>query len=177
MASHAVVEALREKVREAIERTEHLIGMAPGERLGWRPRMAEEGTAVADLGHVIGHLLTCMAGFCAAFYAAFPEKLASLQELRKMKVDHFCSPEEAKKQIGVYAAAIEEGFARCGEEDLGRKVKTVFVPKGETLMTILLGNLEHLMNHKYQLFFYLKMMGVEVGTEDLYKLRGSAGED
>jgi hypothetical protein len=52
-------------------------------------------------------------------------------------------------------------------------VPTVFVPGGEALMTILLGNLEHLINHKYQLFFYLKMLGVPVGTGDLYRLRGA----
>ncbi|HEV3038281.1 MAG TPA: hypothetical protein VHA33_10940 [Candidatus Angelobacter sp.] len=42
-------------------------------------------------------------------------------------------------------------------------------------MTILLGNLEHLMNHKYQLFFYLKLLGIPAGTQDLYKLRGAPG--
>jgi hypothetical protein len=28
------------------------------------------------------------------------------------------------------------------------------------------------MNHKSQLFFYLKMLGVPVATADLYRLRG-----
>jgi hypothetical protein len=30
----------------------------------------------------------------------------------------------------------------------------------------------HLVNHKFQLFHYLKLMGVTVGTPDLYVLRG-----
>jgi hypothetical protein len=51
-------------------------------------------------------------------------------------------------------------------------VPTLFVPEGEALFTILLGNLEHLINHKYQLFVYLKMLGVRVTTPDLYRLRG-----
>jgi hypothetical protein len=34
----------------------------------------------------------------------------------------------------------------------------------------LLANLEHFINHKYQLFFYLKLLGVSVDTRDLYKL-------
>jgi hypothetical protein len=38
--------------------------------------------------------------------------------------------------------------------------------------TLLLGNLEHLINHKHQLFLYLKLMGVPVGTPDLYQFRG-----
>jgi len=178
MAGREVVEAVREKVRETIERTEHLIGMTPSGQLDWRPRIAgekqtdSEGQAI-DLGHLLGHLLTCVAGFCAGFQAAFPEKLGEMERLRGLSVDHSCTPEEAKKRIAIYAAAIEKAFACCREEDLGRRVKTVFVPEGETLMTLLLGNLEHLMNHKYQLFFYLKMLGVKAGTEDLYRLRGS----
>jgi hypothetical protein len=35
----------------------------------------------------------------------------------------------------------------------------VFVPQGEPLLTLLLGNLEHFINHKYQLFSYLKGKG------------------
>jgi len=34
-----------------------------------------------------------------------------------------------------------------------------------------LANLEHLMNHKYQLFIYLKLLGVVVRTGDLYRTR------
>ena len=51
-------------------------------------------------------------------------------------------------------------------------VPTVFAAEGETILRLLLTNLEHFINHKYQLFFYLKMMGVSVGTGDLYCLRG-----
>jgi hypothetical protein len=49
----------------------------------------------------------------------------------------------------------------------------VFVPEGEPLLTILLGNLEHLVNHKYQLFFHLKLAGVPVTSRDIYKWRGA----
>jgi hypothetical protein len=51
---------------------------------------------------------------------------------------------------------------------------TVFAT--ESVMTLLLGNLEHLINHKYQLFVYLKLLGVSVGTGDIYCWRGSAGD-
>jgi hypothetical protein len=40
-------------------------------------------------------------------------------------------------------------------------------------MTVMLGNLEHYINHKHQLFFYLKLLGVKVGTPDLYHFRGA----
>jgi hypothetical protein len=58
------------------------------------------------------------------------------------------------------------------DSDLGKRVPTVFVPDGEPLLTLLLGNLEHLINHKHQLFTYVKQMGIEVSTRDLYRFRG-----
>jgi hypothetical protein len=55
-----------------------------------------------------------------------------------------------------YMIHIEEGFALLTDADLARQIPTVFVPEGEALLTLLLGNLEHFINHKYQLFAYLK---------------------
>jgi hypothetical protein len=51
---------------------------------------------------------------------------------------------------------------------------TVFAA-AESLATLLLGNLEHLINHKYQLFVYLKILSVPVATADIYRWRGNAG--
>jgi hypothetical protein len=51
-------------------------------------------------------------------------------------------------------------------------IPSVFVPEGEALLTLLSGNLEHVINHKYQLFSYLRMLGVPLGTRDLYVFRG-----
>jgi hypothetical protein len=45
------------------------------------------------------------------------------------------------------------------------------VPAGQTLLTLLLGNLEHLINHKHQLFELLKRSGLKVDTADLYVLQ------
>ena len=58
------------------------------------------------------------------------------------------------------------------DSSLGKKVPTVFVKEGESLLTLLLGNLEHLVNHKHQLFMYLQLMGVQVKSIDLYQFRG-----
>ncbi len=43
--------------------------------------------------------------------------------------------------------------------------------RANPIATLLLGNLEHLINHKHQLFTYLKQMGVPVATPDLYRFR------
>ena len=177
MADRVIVDLLAAKVEEAIERTEHLISLTPGSLLGWHPALSNGEIQASDLGHLLGHLLDCTAGFCACFHAAFPVELADFASLRSFRVNQFCTSEETGSYLAIYGKHIERGFLRCTDSDLSRLLKTVFVPEGEALLTLLLGNLEHLLNHKYQLFFYLKLAGIRVGTEDLYRLRGSSEEN
>jgi uncharacterized damage-inducible protein DinB len=151
-------DSLLAKIEEQIERTEHLIALIPADRLGWTPRYA----GAWPVETLVGHLLDCLAGFCAVLAAVEPERLAHFQRLRSADA----------ASLAVYRRHIEEGFALLADEDLGKSIPTLFVPGGETVLTLLLGNLEHLINHKHQLFTYLKEMGVEVGTADLYCLRG-----
>jgi hypothetical protein len=157
---------LLSKLEEPIERTEHLLTLIPADSLEWKP--LPDSLRVCD---VLGHLLECLAGFCATLYAAHSDGLAHFARLRELPVNHCCGIEEALQRIREYSKCIREGFTLLGDDDLARRIPTVFAPEGEAVMTILLGNLEHLINHKYQLFFYLKLLGVEVGTGDLYKLR------
>ncbi len=86
--------------------------------------------------------------------------------------DRDCTPSRARECLSVYQEAIREGFHCIADADLERSIPTVFVPAGEPLLTLLLGNLEHLVNHKHQLFMYLQLMGVKVGSADLYHFRG-----
>jgi DinB superfamily len=167
---NSIVESIRVKVREQIEKTEHLIQLIPPDRMKWNPQWSRDST---DVGHLLGHLLECLAGFCAVFHAAFPQKLEGMLALRSLPVNHFCKPDEAAGRIPAYAKYIEQGFELCGEEDLSRMLTTIFAT--ESVMTLLLGNLEHLINHKYQLFVYLRVLGIPVTTGDIYCWRGDAG--
>ncbi len=154
------------KVEEQVDRAEHLLDLIPPDKIEWRP--LPESLRLCE---VLGHLLECLAGFCASLYAANPKPLAHFLKLRDLPVNHCCAVQEARQRMQVYSVCIREGFARLEDDDLARLIPTVFLPKGEPLMTILLGNLEHFINHKYQLFFYLKLLGVPVGTSDLYRTR------
>jgi uncharacterized damage-inducible protein DinB len=148
--------ALRDKIGEQIERTNHLIGLVPAERWDWKPQPGD--WTVREL---IGHLLDCTSGFCAVLLGAEPQRLA-----------HFVKLREVPPAMQIFRSHIEEGFALLTDADLARRVPTVFVAQGESILTLLLGNLEHLINHKHQLFSYLKQMGVPVATPDLYRFRG-----
>ncbi len=159
--------ALLEKIGEQIESADRMILVVPPQRLSWAPPEAGAWTT----GLLLGHLLDCLAGFCAALQAAEPERLEHFLELAKLPVNHACDPLEARARIAAYRAHIGEGLRLLSDRDLSRPIATVFVPEGEPLLTLLLGNLEHFINHKYQLFTYLKRMGVAVGSRDLYHFR------
>lgn len=175
-ARRSITPTLAAKTMQSIEKTAHLISLIKPGQLSYQPGAPSGCLPGTDLGHLLGHLLDCLAGFCAAFYAAFPKRLASLQELRKSRVNHFCEPAEALQRIRVYRKEIERGFRVCTDKDLKRKLPTAFCPDGEPLLAILLANLEHLLNHKYQLFFYLRLLGTRVGTQDLYYLQETRGK-
>jgi hypothetical protein len=159
--------SLLTKIHEQIERIEQLLTKVPGDRLDWTPEAPRSWPAA----RVVSHLLECLAGFCAVLAALHPERLSHFKELRAMPAIQWNAGSSAVERLAVYQSHIDEGFASLTDEDLKRVIPTVFVETGESALTLMLGNLEHLINHKHQLFTYLKMMGVEVGTADLYCLR------
>jgi len=160
--------AVAAKIQEQVERTIHLVGLVPEDKLQWTPPIR----GAWPFGELLGHLMDCLAGFCAVLYAAHPERLPHFGELRALAVNGVFGPAEARQRIGIYRAHIAEGFTVLSDADLARKLPTVFVAEGELVLTLLLGNLEHLVNHKHQLFLYLKLLPVSVGTPDLYQFRG-----
>jgi uncharacterized damage-inducible protein DinB len=153
------------KIQEQIDRTSHLARLLPEDRSNWKPA-TPNGWPVEML---LGHLLDCLAGFCAVLQAAEPARLAHFSELRRVPVNEASSPRDAVSRLALYRAHIDEGFALLDDQRLAATIATLFVPRGETILTLLLGNLEHLINHKHQLFTYLKQMGVDVSTRDLYR--------
>lgn len=162
--------ALLEKIHEEIERSTHLLDLLPALPLEWTPPIPD----ARPVGWLIGHLLECLAGFCAVLYKVRPQELAHFERLKALPVNHLCGVEEARGRIADYAACIDEGMTLLRDSDLDQRVPTVFVPEGELLLTLLLGNLEHLISHKYQLLIYLKLAGVAAGTRDLYQFRGKS---
>lgn len=165
MTEQILVLALQTKAHHVIERTTHLIELVPAKKLDWKP--AAKGV-YSDLGHILGHLLDCMAGLCSVFHRAFPKELAELSTRKELPVNHSCTPQEALHRFAEYAGYIDRGFALCTDMDLSRTLPSAFRPQGSPMLSLLLNNLEHLISHRYQLFFYLKLSGIAVGTADIY---------
>ena len=156
------------KILEQIERTDRLTALLPENQLDWKPDLPNAFSA----GVLLGHLLECLAGFCAVLHAVHPDRLHHFSELRSLPINHRCNQAEAKERMAAYAARIQEGFSLLHDSELNRLIPTVFIHKGEPLLTLLLGNIEHLVNHKHQLFTYLQLMGINIGSKDLYRFRG-----
>jgi uncharacterized damage-inducible protein DinB len=174
MQEQLLTACLGHKIKGSVERTNHLIGLVPSDRLDWCPSAQQgQGIGIFTLGELLGHLADCVAGFCAALLATFPAELADFSNLRQVCTVAVHAPEETRERIAVLSRCIERGFGACTDSALSRKVVTVFAPEGEALLGILLGNFEHLTNHKHQLFLYLRLLGLPIGTEDLYYLPAS----
>src|SRR5258706_13675278 len=99
MPDNVLCAALLVKIREQMERTGHLIGLVPVEQWAWTP-----GPGAWTVGELLGHLLECMAGFCAVLAGAEPQRLAHFLALRELAVNQACSPAEAAARIGAYRA-------------------------------------------------------------------------
>lgn len=169
MPPQPLCDSLLSKIHEQIDSAARLIRVLPAGRLDWAPPYPRAWTVDA----LLAHLLECLAGFCAVLYAAEPDRLAHFTALRTIARNPVDSPAAALNSLAVFRTHIDEGFALLADSRLAASIPTVFVKTGEPLLTLLLGNLEHLINHKHQLFTYLKEMGVAVGTPDLYRLRGA----
>lgn len=163
-----VCTAIHEKVGEQIERIDHLLQRLPALPGDWVPDIP----GAQPISWLLDHLVDSVDGFCAVLYAVYPEQLAHLLALRDTGMPHALDPAGTRTRLQTHARQLDEGFLLLTDAALTRRIPTVFVPAGETVATLLLGNLEHLISHKYQLFLYAKMAGAQVNTPDLYRFRG-----
>jgi uncharacterized damage-inducible protein DinB len=153
--------SLFSKISEQIELSSGLARLAPAGKEDWRPPAADHARPLWTMAELLNHLDDCMAGF-----------LAVLLRLRPAELAHFANYRGQREAFETYRREIQTAFQLLTDADLASTIPTIFVPQGEPALTLLLGNLEHLVNHKQQLFLYLRMLGVPVGTPDLYRLRG-----
>ena len=155
-----------EKVLEQTSLLDKLIERVEPYSSNWQPGPGEFSTA-----QLLEHLLESVAGFCAVLYAANPDTLNHFKSLREFLTIENARPDQVRVRLRALEDHIKEGFDSLNDSDLGRRIVTVFVPEGEPLLTLLLGNLEHLINHKHQLFSHLKLQGKNLTSSDLYKFR------
>ncbi len=140
-----------------------LISMASAGKLDWKPASGN----YMNLGQLLHHLSTCPGGFVMAVNNAFPPSDA-FQKFLQEDLKNTKTPEVAGRELS--RGWDEAKAALSGLSLADFQVRMVAVPWGPPmpLWRTCLAMAEHWANHKYQLFFYLKLLGQPVNTMTLY---------
>ncbi len=143
-----------------------MLALVPAGSEDWRPAdwpLSTDGTAPFTIGRLHAHLAESLAGVCGCLYRLHPVELSHLNALRERF--HEASIFDALRR------AAAQGFALVTDAELTQRLPTVFSPEGAPFLETLLINWKHLEHHAYQLFLYLKLLGVPVSTRQLYRFR------
>lgn len=149
---------------EAIYRpSAKLISLAPAGKLDWKPAQGDS----MSLGQLLHHLSTCPGGFVMAVNNAFPPS-DTFQKFIQEDLKNSKTPEVAGRELS--RGWDEAKAALLGVSAAAFQAQMVAVPWGPPmpLWRTCLSMAEHWVNHKYQLFFYLKLLGQPVNTMTLY---------
>jgi hypothetical protein len=142
---------------------ESMLKMVPPDKLNWKP-----APNFMSLGQLICHLSD---GIGTELRMAIenswpkPEEMSGLPDLAKMPA---CDAQEALIRLEKDKTTLRDILAGVTEEEFANKI--VSVPWGwkSNLERMALDFREHFVNHKMQLFTYLKLLGLPVNTETLY---------
>lgn len=167
---------LREEIEATYEITWKLMERVNPASLEWRPA---NGANWMTMGQLLRHIGEgCGAGFHA--FATGDWGLPDGVKIEDLSVEEMLPPAErlpaledveaAKKLLWKDRALAMETLSSLTEEDLeNRKLAAPWAP--EILLPLgrhLYQMVQHLDRHKGQLFYYLKLMGQDVRTKDLW---------
>jgi hypothetical protein len=168
-------ELLKSEIESTYKVTSALIGLIDDSALAWKPAT---GTNWMTTGQLLKHLTES----CGAVFKGFitgdwglpegmdisnltPEQMLPPAE----KLPVISSVAEAKSLLEKDRALALEMLAKTTEERLANQpAPAPWDPSAITLGHRLLQMVDHLKQHKGQLFYYLKLMGQDVKTEDLW---------
>jgi hypothetical protein len=163
-------EMLASEIDTTYRATEGLVRMVDDDRLDWRPAT---GSNWMSTGQLLEHLTTAC-GFCCKGFttgewgmpegASADEMLPSAEKLPSAR-----SVAETLSKLAADKRTALDMLGKAGEKDLaGRKVAAPWDPTEKPLGRQFLMSVQHLAQHKGQLFYYLKLQGKPVHTGDLW---------
>ncbi len=168
-----IVAVLARKVDEDTVLIEEMLQMVPAGKEEWRPDwLSSTGEPAFSVTRLAAHLVESYGGLTACFARLHGEKLAQFEAL-KDQIAEAKSPSLAESRALIASCRIHaaEGFAATSDADLSSLIVTYFSPKGEPFLETLLSNWKHIHHHAHQLFLYLKLLGVPVSTQHLYRFK------
>jgi hypothetical protein len=170
---NATVQVLEGKFAEEAELLAELLRMAPRDAEKWRPEWpSASGEMPFTLGQLTAHLVEAYGGMCGCFVKLYPQQLENWMSLRqRIDAGQNLDLDQSVALLGECRDCILEGFGLLDDESLTLSIPTYFSPEGEPFLGVLLTNWKHIQNHNYQLFLYLKLLGLPVSTRHLYKFK------
>ena len=148
-------------VLDAFKPAEKMLKMVPEDKLDWKP-----GPTFMTIGQLICHLCD---GIGTELRMAIDNSWPKPEEMEEaMRQIPSCSVKEALARLEKDKSTLRHILAGLTEEEFANKI--VSVPWGwkSKLEKMSLDFREHFINHKMQLFLYLKLLGFSVNTETLY---------
>lgn len=169
-------ELLNGSIEELYPATDSLMAMVADQELDWKPATGENWMTVGQLlFHLTGACGACCKGFVTGDWG-MPEGVS----MEDMPPEEMLPPAEklptvesvaqAREMLAADKAVALAMVAEAGEDDLeGKVVEAPWAPGMKyALGRHLLQMVEHLAQHKAQLFYYLKLMDRPVNTGHLY---------
>lgn len=168
--SSALVQVLATKIDQDAALIEEMLAMIPPGKQDWRPDWpTTDNEPPFHTTRLAAHLVDCMAGLLACFHRLHPQTLAHFNTL-KTQLSNTPNPSlpESRAFCTICRTHIAEGFSHTTDSQFAQLIPTYFSPQGEAFLSVLLDNVKHLNHHAYQLFVYLKLLGLPVSTRHLY---------
>lgn len=169
-------ELLRTEVETVYGTTMRLLDKVDPNNLEWKPA---SGSNWMTVGQLIQHICNACGAGCKAFVTddwglpagkktedLLPEEVLPPAE----KLPTVKNVDEAKRLLAEDKAIALQIIDKTGENDLANRAMAapwapdVSLPLGRHLLQMI----QHLDRHKSQLFYYLKLQGKSVNTEDLW---------
>jgi hypothetical protein len=150
-------------VLDSFRPAESLLKMVPADKLDWKP-----GPTFMSLGQLICHMSGGVGGELRMLVTGNWPKPEEMEGAMQQGSMPSCNVQEALANLESDKSVLREVLAGVTEEDFRNRI--VSVPWGweSKMERMALDFREHFINHKMQLFTYLKLLGFPVNTNTLY---------
>ncbi len=164
---------LKAHVEETYRAAEGLMSLVSEDDLEWKPAT---GANWMTTGQLLMHMTGACGDSCRAFVTG-DWRLPDGTDLSEMSPDQMVPPAESLPTAGSVrearaALAADKQLALEMIDQAGDRMEeptpAPWDPRPSPLGAQLLGMIDHLNNHKSQLFYYLKLQGKPVNTMHLY---------
>ena len=142
-----------------------LIELTPSDKLDYKPL---EGTMT--IAQVLKHCAHCLGDMAVmGIHEKWPEMSEDEMLPPADALPASASVEEALEEIDKDWELMKDEFEKLQEDDFNSKtVHAPWEPKPRLLIDYMMQTMEHLSNHRMQLFIWLKLSGEKLNTMHLY---------